>query len=654
MKTELTQRGNKEDFSDFIAEIEQEVASDGGGAFSDGIVALVRRQGQEFTVTSKKNDQKGDSENQKRTTDNHKQVFQWAETAREFVHLLPKETSQMYQAIILDCKNNPRKRYTVGLVQDSRFVQAKTAISRLLQQFSTNAIDFVPLDPIQFNYLFSELYSVQALLKKQDVADKTRVRQTRQWGGRVPEAVEGNDAPPEKAKTIEDFAGKRLDCSNLAEYERISRGFEAGTINEEELDILEFVTYMLQDFIKSGGSDLHINCSSAFGGVIRYRFEGKCYTRWENIPLHRTSQIVNSLCILGNKNHGDLARESVGTILKLQINYGGEVKNAQFRFQSTPSSPLPTVVVRGQPDPIRDINKLGFYEDQLDQLGAIIEAENGIVLVTGATGSGKTNTLESLMAILEEEYIWNIIEVGDPCEIESARRVQITLAVTATKKKDQQYEEAFADCLRLDPDIIYFTELRTPRVASTALDGSISGHQVFTTLHAADVEETLTRLYKMGLPLDLLAKGVLAIISQRLVRKLCEMCKIEDSSASILAGKTIYRENDSEKCPHCTKGFAGRTAVAEILIFNETVRGWVMEGKKPAEIVVLAAEKGIFQPLKRIALRKVLDGVTSEFEVRHMVDLQFGQNETDVFNAGEVFDDSPETSFVIDAEFTDV
>ena len=167
------------------------------------------------------------------------------------------------------------------------------------------------------------------------------------------------------------------------------------------------------------------------------------------------------------------------------------------------------------------------------------------------------------------------------------------------------------------------------------------------------MEETFGRLFEMNLDRYIIAKGILAIVAQTLIRKLCEGCKIEDAEASAMAGLPIFRENETG-CDCCEGGYAGRTAVAEVLLFNDDVRNMITEGHKPQHIVARSVERAYMTPMKRVALGKLHEGVTSEAEAIQLVQLRTEVNaeaEAAVVS-GEVWQDF--TLPVQDAEFTDV
>jgi hypothetical protein len=253
--------------------------------------------------------------------------------------------------------------------------------------------------------------------------------------------------------------------------------------------------------------------------------------------------------------------------------------------------------------PIRDINAVGFLPQQIADLKAAYSQNRGILIVTGATGSGKTNTLESIYAQLEEADSKKIIEIGEPIEIRSTRRTQMSL------RPNSQFTwwDAFYSCLRADPDIIGIGELRSAEHAAVAINAALTGHLVLSTFHAANVEDTLSRMFQLGLPRENLSTGLNLILAQSLIKKLCERCKIVDPHPSEIYEREVYK---SVGCPDCFhKGTRGRTAMAELLYFNDEVKEWVEDRNLTArDVVQRATRAGYLIPMKTVAREKVPAG----------------------------------------------
>ncbi len=553
-----------------------------------------------------------------------------AEKLRQLVienaHLLPREISEKYNAIIL---NAPYKsyKYRIGLLKELS-VDEQRSLSRLLEAYSVSAIKFFVLDSMLFDVLVREAYEKRNVTRVTTKKAQQQTRSNRVWGGvhpkSQPRTTEGSAAPhgtPRKERSLEDLAGERLDISNLDSYYEILLKMEAGEFDENELDTFSFVIFLVFFFFLCVVSDLHLH-SARTGGRVRYRYQGTPYTRYSDIPLNRFQHIINCLCTLAAKDTTRMKRDIVESVIKLKILLESEIKDVEFRFEALPTLHCPSVNLRGQTKPLRDIRAVGFTPEQLFDIEQAAAKERGIVVVTGPTGSGKTNTLNAIFAKLEELDDKIILELGSPIEIESERRVQITIQETASEKlTDIIYQKMFKACMRFDPDIIAFTEIRNGDEARIAFRAANTGHLVFTTMHAADVEETFGRLFEMSIDRSIISKGILAIVAQTLIRRLCDYCKVADPDASLMSGMTIYRENE-EGCGYCDGGFAGRTVVSEVLHFNDDVRQMIVKGCKPSEICQKSVEKGYMIPMKRIALGKLNSGITSESEVIQLIELR--------------------------------
>jgi len=180
--------------------------------------------------------------------------------------------------------------------------------------------------------------------------------------------------------------------------------------------------------------------------------------------------------------------------------------------------------------------------------------------------------------------------------------------------------DAFYSCLRADPDIIGIGELRSGEHASVAINAALTGHLVLSTFHAANVEDTLSRMFQLGLPRENLSTGLNLILAQSLIKKLCERCKVVDRSPSAVYGKKVYK---GVGCPECFgKGTRGRTAMAELLYFNDEVKEWVENRTMTArDVVNRAVAAGYLVPMREVARQKVLAGITSETEVAAVLGL---------------------------------
>jgi type IV pilus assembly protein PilB len=265
-----------------------------------------------------------------------------------------------------------------------------------------------------------------------------------------------------------------------------------------------------------------------------------------------------------------------------------------------------------------DLDKIGFPDDMLATFKTIIEEPNGIVVVTGPTGSGKTTTLYSALSAVNEDSV-KIITTEDPVEYEIAGLVQVPV--------DEEAGRSFAHCLRAilrqDPDILLVGEVRDQETAKIAIEASLTGHLVFTTLHTNDAPTAITRLLDMGLEPFLLAATLETVVAQRLVRTICTKCKApyEPSDEDLMALNIKRKDIAGQRfyygrgCDHCKgTGYKGRTAIFEMLRIDEAIRELILTRASASNIRIVAQRIGM-RPLRDAGVQKIFAGLTTIEEV---------------------------------------
>jgi type II secretory ATPase GspE/PulE/Tfp pilus assembly ATPase PilB-like protein len=528
-----------------------------------------------------------------------------------FTEYLNKEASTRYRAIILNTWKGSfdSRHYEVGLV-NFRNGDDRNGIIRALK-VNPFQVTFYPLEDVFFENMYTHLYSEQSQNSLLDHQQKKQSQQTKTWGeGENTISIEEALAAQATSEAdLQNEIEEWIDLTNKEEYERnIKR-------NEAELTTQEFIRLILMEFLRSGSSDMHIEPGQPTGR-IRFRYDSEMFIRWDNIPFVKIKQIVMGMAETSGKDATQMKFKDIDSTVKVRALRDGKPADVELRFASQPTLYAPTIVLRSQLKPIRDINAVGFLPEQVADLRNAYSQKRGILIVTGATGSGKTNTLESIFAALEEKDIFKIIEIGEPIEIRSERRTQMSL------RPNTQFSwwDAFYSCLRSDPDIIGIGELRSGEHASVAINAALTGHLVLSTFHAASVEDTLSRLFQIGVPRENLSTGLNLILAQTLVKKLCEKCKAIDPHASERFRAVVYK---AVGCPDCfNKGTRGRTAMAELLYFNDEVKQWVQDRNLTArDVVQKALQKGYLIPMRTVAREKVMAGLTSEVEVAAVLGL---------------------------------
>jgi len=533
------------------------------------------------------------------------------ENLQQFSQYLNRESSRRYQAIVLNnwTGSYNSTHYEVGIVQVNNGEHRNGVVHAL--RVSPFHVKFVVIDDAFFEYLHSHIYDdrIQSLVLEHK--QKKQSQKTKNWGegDRTLTDEQAYAAQAAAEADLENESEEWVDLTSIEEYERNIRR------SESELTTQEFIRLILMEFLRSGSSDMHIEAGQPCGR-IRFRYDSEMFTRWDNIPFSKIKQIAMGMAETSGRDATQMKFKDIDSTVKVRALREGRPADVELRFVSQPTLYAPSIVLRSQLKPIRDIGAVGFLPRQIADLKAAYSQKRGILIITGPTGSGKTNTLESIYAQLEESDASKIIEIGEPIEIRSPRRTQMSLRPNTPFT----WWDAFYSCLRADPDIIGIGELRSGEHMNVAINAALTGHLVLSTFHAASVEDTLSRMFQIGVPRENLSTGMNLILAQTLVKKLCEKCKIIDQQPSEEYEHEIYK---SVGCPECfNKGTRGRTAMAELLYFNEEVKEWVQDRSLTArDVVQRAIHAGHLLPMKAVAREKVMMGITSELEVAAVLGL---------------------------------
>lgn len=533
------------------------------------------------------------------------------ENLKEFSQYLNKESSSRYKAVILKSwiDKNRSRHFEVGLVHITNG-DHRNGVLRTLR-VSPLHVKFILLEDVFFTYLHTNLYNKQTQMQVLEQQQKKQSQTTKNWG-EGESHLTAEEMLSAQATADADFANESEEWIDLTDQEEYERNIKR---NEAELTTQEFIRLILMEFLRSGSSDMHIEAGQPTGR-IRFRYDSEMFTRWDGIPFVKIKQLAMGMAETAGKDATQMKFKDIDSTVKVRALRDGHPAEVELRFASQPTLYSPSVVLRSQLKPIRDINQVGFLPRQIHDLQAAYTQKRGILVVTGATGSGKTNTLESIYAQLEDKDVFKIIEIGEPIEIRSPRRTQISLRPNTPFT----WWDAFYSCLRSDPDIIGIGELRSADHVSVAINAALTGHLVLSTFHAASVEDTLARMFQMGIPRENLATGINMILAQTLVKKLCERCKVIDARPTEKYDRVVYKATG---CPDCFfKGTRGRTAMAELLYFNDEVKQWIQDRSLTArDVIQRAISEGYLIPMKTVAREKVLAGITSEIEVAAVLGL---------------------------------
>jgi len=395
----------------------------------------------------------------------------------------------------------------------------------------------------------------------------------------------------------------------------ISEINETADLLDETSDapIIKLVNLLVSGAIKDRASDIHVEPYS--GNVkIRYRIDGILYDIL-SLPRRIQSPLTSRLKIMAKLNIAEKRLPQDGRI---------ELKIAD-RLVDVRVSVLPTafgerVVLRllDKSGNILMLSDLGMHDDRIRLLNRLIKSPYGIILVTGPTGSGKTTTLYAALSTINRPEI-NIITIEDPIEYQMDGVGQIQV----NPKIDLTFAAGLRSIVRQDPDVILIGEIRDRETAEIAIQSSLTGHLVFSTLHTNDAASAVTRLIDMGVEPFLVTSSVVAIIAQRLVRVLCPHCKEiytpdEETLAnlgldqSVLADNTFYRKKGCNLCMQT--GYRGRSAIFEILIVDDNMKRLVLKTSDANQIGELAIKQGMIT-LQQDGIQKVMAGITTTEEV---------------------------------------
>ena len=438
----------------------------------------------------------------------------------------------------------------------------------------------------------------------------------------ISEAIEqhyGVSAEIEKQSEMEDIVSAALqtdaDLEMVEDEEELS---EAELSNAaEDAPVVKLVNLVLTDALKRGASDIHIEpYEKEFR--VRFRIDGVCYEIMKP-PLKLKDAVTSRIKIMAKLDISEKRLPQDGRI-KLKMKLEGKAKDLDFRVSTIPTIHGEKIVLRllDKDNLMFDMTKLGFEEESLAKFEEAILKPWGMVLVTGPTGSGKTNTLYSSMAKVNTPET-NIMTAEDPVEFQLP-------GINQVQMKEQiglNFAAALRSFLRQDPNIILVGEIRDFETAEIAVKAALTGHLVLSTLHTNDAPSTINRLMNMGIEPFLVATSVHLICAQRLVRRVCKECK-EPTDVSPQALVEIGFSPEEAKgfqvmkgrgCNICNQtGYKGRVGLYEVLEVSDAVRELVLAGASSIEIKQKAVEEGLIT-LRRSGLVKIMKGMTSIDEV---------------------------------------
>ena len=439
--------------------------------------------------------------------------------------------------------------------------------------------------------------------------------------GREIELISVLAGEAEIEKCIDQFYGFELSVDGIL------REIETGEIDYQSLDaesdeysqpVVRLVNALLSDAVKRRASDIHFEPEEGFLR-FRYRIDG-VLRQIRSIHKNYWSAIAVRLKVMAGM---DIAETRAPQDGRISLSLSG--RTVDFRVSTLPTVHGENIVLRvlDRQSGIVSLEKLGLKNDALNTLKIMVSRPEGIILITGPTGSGKTTTLYSILQYLNSESV-NIMTLEDPVEYPTSMIRQ----TSASETSRLDFASGIRSMMRQDPDIILVGEIRDEDTASMALRAAMTGHQVFSTLHTNSALAAIPRLMDIGVKPDILAGNIIGIIAQRLVRKLCSVCKesyeMSDLERSLLNLKvtdkqqTIYRATGCQQCEG--QGYRGRLAIQEILHFDTDLDEIIARRGTQRELMRAALSKG-FKTLAEAGSSRVLDGSTSLEEVSRVIDL---------------------------------
>jgi type II secretory ATPase GspE/PulE/Tfp pilus assembly ATPase PilB-like protein/CheY-like chemotaxis protein len=431
---------------------------------------------------------------------------------------------------------------------------------------------------------------------------------------------------PSKIRAKLDELYRETDTVVSRLLEGISGDFEVEQIKEEEdavasaeqasqRPILRLVDMMIADGVSNRASDIHVEPIEG-GVVVRYRIDGVLRQAMK-IPRSAGIPLVSRIKIMSGLDIADRLRPQDG---RARVSVNGEP--VDLRVSTLPASLGEKVVIRilNQKATSLTLDALGMSDDEQKAIRSLLSHKEGIILVTGPTGSGKTTTLYSALRVVQGEGI-NIVTVEDPVEYRLGQNI---VQVQTNEKAGLTFASALRSILRQDPDVVLVGEIRDKETAQIALQASLTGHLVLSTLHTNDAPNAVTRLVDIGMEAFKIAPALRGVIAQRLMRRLCPSCRLattdpvsERIAKHVPPGATLYQ---AVGCPECSMtGYRGRFSIVEVMASSPVLERRIAEGAT-AEKIAEAARAGGMRSLWASGLRHVLSGESTIEELLRVTD----------------------------------
>lgn len=411
-----------------------------------------------------------------------------------------------------------------------------------------------------------------------------------------------------------------INNNNMMQRNNMATNNQSRNIDFTKMPVVNAVNTILLNGVSLGASDIHFDPTDD-GIVVRYRIDG-VLNNFYFLPMEIKKNITTRIKIMAGMNITETRLPQDGAI-KDKMND----RDLDMRVSSLPTKRGEKIVIRimDYSMSLKGIEYLCFSETNYNKVLKMLNFPNGIILVTGATGTGKSTTLYSFLQKLNTEGS-NLITVEDPIEmdIKGVNQVQVNSEIGL------DFATVLRSILRQDPNIIMIGEIRDSETAKIAVRASITGHLVLSTIHTNNSLNTIERLLDMDVERYLLASALTGIVSQKLARKLCDKCKIK--RAVTVTEKNLFKtvlgidvtevfEANPSGCPNCNHGYHGRIAIQEVLLINQDIRDAISAGMRKEELRKLVYNKDVITMLQD-GLFKVLAGFTTTDEILKLIEVE--------------------------------
>jgi len=411
-----------------------------------------------------------------------------------------------------------------------------------------------------------------------------------------------------------------INNNNMMQRNNMATNNQSRNIDFTKMPVVNAVNTILLNGVSLGASDIHFDPTDD-GIVVRYRIDG-VLNNFYFLPMEIKQNITTRIKIMAGMNITETRLPQDGAI-KDKMNG----RDLDMRVSSLPTKRGEKIVIRimDYSMSLKGIEYLCFSETNYNKVLKMLNFPNGIILVTGATGTGKSTTLYSFLQKLNTEGS-NLITVEDPVEmdIKGVNQVQVNSDIGL------DFATVLRSILRQDPNIIMIGEIRDSETAKIAVRASITGHLVLSTIHTNNSLNTIERLLDMDVERYLLASALTGIVSQKLARKLCDKCKIK--RAVTVTEKNLFKtvlgidvtevfEANPSGCPNCNHGYHGRIAIQEVLLINQDIRDAISAGMRKEELRKLVYNKDVITMLQD-GLFKILAGFTTTDEILKLIEVE--------------------------------